>query len=336
MDKIKNIFNQNYIKNLFYNNKIEWTGKDYDFYYGLFTEYLNKKYDYVHASTVSFDLDFKNDIIFVYDVLNRKENITDYIHIYGKKEKEINFQKQNINKRFIIHQFGLTFSCCGGHQNCIVIDTYKKTLELYDPQGKYKPLKHKGYFDDVIKKIHSYMKKLYNIKNLKLLKPMKEKISFQSIELDNCENIKLDVYSDTGFCVIWTMFYIEQRIIHKNKDRYKVVKDINKKIADKKPEEKGSICYLISDYAKFIINLYNNLSLKEKILFNMKYNNKYEMYKNKLKNTTKELILAGIIAGTLYGLDRYTKKDKNTQLEEFRKSKKYPDLLNKIRNPRQK
>jgi hypothetical protein len=94
----------------------------------------------------------------------------------------------------------------------------------------------------------------------------------QSIEESKCLSYDslYDINSDIGFCVVWTMFYIEQRLHFEHKSRTEIVKGIMKYVDSGTLNDNA--CKVVRDYAGFVIKLYYDKSYFQRLKIHLLYN----------------------------------------------------------------
>ena len=203
-------------------------------------------------------------------------------------------------QRFFILPVGLTWATGGGHQNALIFDNKRKEVELFEPYGNLeKTIQNaaltnqnfkillKDLFDgDLIKYYNQpiYFQNMENFVTLltdgkyKFFSPVSylpEK-GLQEIEELKCKDLEqfYNINTKIGFCVAWTMFYIEQRVTNSDKTRTQLVK----KIFDRIDQGQGDnyVCRVIRDYTAFLLNLYDNKTLMDKLKFDFSTN--YKLY----------------------------------------------------------
>jgi hypothetical protein len=239
----------------------------------LFSDYLNTKYKNVTISKYRLVQLFNENLQFGY--LNTF-TFTNSLNI-----KLILEEFKNCDKEFIIYSTGINNNA-GGHQNAVIIN--KKTLEaeLFEPYGDYmETLKNLfkqfpdfgKYYNNDPTNLFNYNNYLNNIKGF--LKELNPKIKFfkpvdflpkkglQAIEEDHCDKTKFLVNTNIGFCVAWTMYFIEQRIKNPSKSRKFIIDNILKKVKEGKTT--SYVCELIRDYSSFIIKLHTNKSFFDRV-----------------------------------------------------------------------
>jgi hypothetical protein len=126
------------------------------------------------------------------------------------------------NKRFIYFNFVIHWSE-SSHANMIIIDLFNKTIERFEPHGKFNSYKY-GYSDsDINKKINQALKHI-GLTNYKYLPPTKlsPPIGLQAIA---------DAY--TGMCVTYCLIYLHLRIINPDVKQKELVNYLIKKKSTK-------------------------------------------------------------------------------------------------------
>lgn len=265
------------------NNKYQnWSGDMV--YFILFSDYLDQNYKNVYISKYKL-LQVVDEPSLKFDYLNQI-SLFDSIKIY-----DIIKEFENTDKEFIIYSIIIIFPLGGGHQNSLIIN--KKTLEaeLFEPYGDIDEIIKDNFAKDKIyKEIYDNTQQYFNSriyhnnienfidklnKKIKLFKPVDflPQKGFQSIEENFCNQNNYKINTDTGFCVAWTMYFIEYRIKYPNKPRNYIVNKIMKKVKEGKTDK--YVCKLIRDYTSFLLKLYNDKSFFDKVRLNWsakKYN----------------------------------------------------------------
>lgn len=239
----------------------------------LFNDYLNSKYKNVTVSKYRLVQVFNSPLQFGY--LNTF-TFTNSLNI-----KLLLEEFKNCDKEFIIYSTVINNNA-GGHQNAVLINTKTLEAELFEPYGDYNstiknlfskyPEFAKMYNNDPVN-LFNYNNYLNNIKGflnelnpkIKFFKPVDflPKKSLQEIEENECDKTKFLVNTNIGFCVAWTMYFIEQRIKYPSKSRKFVVDTILKKVKEGKTT--SYVCELIRNYSSFIMKLYTNKSFLDRI-----------------------------------------------------------------------
>ncbi len=111
----------------------------------------------------------------------------------------------------------------GTHANIILIDTHKKTIELFEPHGNRG---HKSELESVSrayykvsKNIERFFKK--NFSNYKYIPP-------SAYEPKDGLQVNLDAYS--GLCVTWSILYLHYRLLNPNTPQKRLVTYLDKKV----------------------------------------------------------------------------------------------------------
>lgn len=250
-------------------------------YWILFLEYLDKEYTQFYLAKYTLEYNTIDNVLYyrklipTIDLLHTKLNFTKL------QEPILNEYTSNIDKRFII--FSLSLTGIIGHQNALLIDTKKMEAEIFEPYGDIN--KVHGVKVDILNKekfyesIKNFLKALSPDKKIKLFSPENflPPKSLQEIEETECIKDVYKVDTDIGFCVAWTMFYLEHRIKNPNKNRNDIIKYIMAKV--KKGKTDKYICQLIRKYSLFLINLYKSKSFKERLKTNLIFKWKYYLLK---------------------------------------------------------
>ncbi len=244
-------------------------------YFTVFMEYLQKQYNNVKVS--NYYLMYNNTFSYT--------NIKSYnpIQINEETQKELIKEYSSNTKRFLIIPIGVLVLPYVGHSNVLVIDTHKKEAELFEPYGDIFDYS-KMYNRQLLIDKNTYYSDIYNFllkfdTKLKFFNPTTfiPVKGFQYIEELTCdikEKIgELSVNTYIGFCFIWTMFYIEQRIKNDNVSRKKLIDSLFNKIY--KSKESRYICKLVRNYAAFIISLYNKKSFTERLKLRIQFYKKF-------------------------------------------------------------
>ena len=206
------------------------------------------------------------EIFWIFQQLILPTNITDIIENFKKSEH-------------IILAIPIAIEIdIGAHANVIIIDKRYKTIERFEPNGKYEPINYN--YNQVLL---DNMLEMYFEKQLKYvyITPIETQpiIGFQTLEVH--ENDKMKKIGDPGgFCVAWCIWYIEQRVlydIHPLKLALKlIIKIRSKNISFKK---------LIRLYANNILKTRDIILEQLKIDINdIRNNNIDEKQKNNIRN----------------------------------------------------
>lgn len=131
---------------------------------------------------------------------------------------------KNTKKRFFYLFIGIELKIDNefqGHSNCIIFDKNTNQLERFEPKGSSIPINFNYHPEQLDKELYELFLPLSP--ELKYFKPSSyiPKISFQSFE--SSENISY-IGDPSGFCSLWTIWYIYMRMKYKDYSREKLVK----------------------------------------------------------------------------------------------------------------
>lgn len=286
--------------NLEINNKIcisfsSFTGVTLDVLVGLL--YLLNKHNNI-CSTLTEEFN-KNDKLnkFYNKIGLQNNNLTDYLNFEiiwsfykifypNDFDKEFLKCKNNTNVRFIIIPLGIELYN-GNHANYILYDTKNNEIERFEPNGANNPYKL-NYNPDMLDSIlENKFKSIIN--DIIYIRPKNylPKIGFQTI--DAMETSKFKKIGDPGgFCVSWSIWYVDMRINNSEIDRKILVKSIITKIK----KFNYSFKNIIRNYSSNITN-YRDEILKEGNIdindwLNEKFNNdQLTNINNKIKKIIK-------------------------------------------------
>lgn len=122
------------------------------------------------------------------------------------------------------------------------------------------------YINSIIKLFESFLTDFKFIKPVHFFPPGK---GFQQLEIEICDDINYKINSD-GFCVAWSLWYIELRLQNPNIPRKILVKktlnSFSKEFTNKDSKNKNDICKVIRDYSEFLMKLDSNKSFFQKNL----------------------------------------------------------------------
>ena len=223
------------------------------------------------------------------------------VNLFGKNDLNIDVYKEyfkiykDTKKRFTLfivwQQIGTNYN----QQNHSLVFLYDKKfneLELFDSAeqnlSKFKPL------------IKDFFTSIYGNK-LKIIYPYFHK-PFGILNGEKCDNF---LFTSTGFCAAWVLWYIEYRLTNINKTRKVVLRN-----AIKQFNKGDKICRVIRGYAMFIDKFleYYKLDVNEyrgyaKII-DLRTNKKYTI-------PLKIISLFGLTAGILYIIKKLNLNFKN-------------------------
>lgn len=132
-------------------------------------------------------------------------------------KKSFNKCKNDVNIRFIVLYFGIFYTGKSGtisHANCIIYDKFYETCEIFEPYG--------SNHSDVafnIEFMYSVVKvallKLFNVSNVYLPDDYCPYNSFQRLAKNNI----LTNFSSSGFCLAWSIWYVDAKLSNFNNNR---------------------------------------------------------------------------------------------------------------------
>jgi ankyrin repeat protein len=158
----------------------------------------------------------------------------------------------NPNKKYIIIPIGIEIKD-NSHSNYLFYDKKTKEIERFEPHGHSHPSGFDYNSDILDKRLKEYF---INIdENIKYIKPMDylPKIGFQ--QLDIYENKNKKIGDPMGFCALWAIWYIDNRITYYDLDRKILVNNMIKQMK----ENNISFKNMIRNYAKNIIDIRDNI-----------------------------------------------------------------------------
>jgi hypothetical protein len=241
-----------------------FTGNLLDILIGLV--YLMKKHGEYVCSVLSDDI-HKKDLCSKYK-LNNQNNLNNIVSnnrcelinfelVWSNKKLTIspnfftNFANcmKNSNKKFIIIPLGIEMNE-GSHAGYIIYDIENKELERFETYGGGNSL-YGTYYDSSLldDKIEQRFKEIDN--DIKYVKPYDflPKISFQLLDIS--EKYKKKIGDPYGFCALWSIWYVDNRIKYKEIPRKKLVDVLLKNAKEKNISFKN----LIRNYAINIIEI---------------------------------------------------------------------------------
>lgn len=256
--------------NLFY------TGSRIDILFGLI--YLLKQFNittsisnnfYKNDDIKNYYLEFKN-IKLNNDFLNF-EIIWDGQKIFYPNNliEEINTFKADKNKNFYVIPIGIELGD-KAHANILIYDKKNNSLERFEPHGNTYP-RNFNYFpnklDNLLKNFFSNIFMKLNYINIKEILP---KIGFQTLELlEHSKNKQLG--DPGGFCAVWCIWYVFNRIKFNDIDNKKLVNKLIQKIN----LNNLSLKNIIRNFSKEIIVIRDELLQKSNLNINLWINNSY-------------------------------------------------------------
>jgi ankyrin repeat protein len=182
-----------------------------------------------------------------------------------------NFVKciSNNKKKFIIVPLGIEMKE-GSHAGYLIYDIAKKELERFETYGSGISLYGTHYDANLLdEKIEQKFKELND--NIKYIKPYDflPKISFQLSDI--LEKQKKKIGDPFGFCALWSIWYVDNRIKYNEIPREKLVEILINNTKEKNISFKN----MIRNYAINIINIRDNILKKANIDINDWLNEQY-------------------------------------------------------------
>lgn len=223
-----------------------------------------------NGMAINVDYEFFNFQIFWID-----NNIVFPSQFRDSISKCIKTESQFIVIPLLINKNGI------GHYNSIIIDNNTKTIERFEPNG-YCVSEEYNYngelLDNIIKN-----ELLTQFVDYKYIKPC-DYLPFHGFQqFDNL--YRDDVIGDPhGFCLIWTIYYIELRIMNPNRKLSKIINSLLRIIKTLDISFKS----VIRNYGMNITNLRNEIMNKYDVSIN-DWNN-HTISHNKLQLITNDLI----------------------------------------------
>lgn len=183
---------------------------------------------------------------------------------------EKNFEQiiKKPKKRFIIIPLGIELKI-GSHANYLLYDKKLNQIERFEPYGATSPPNfnyNSALLDQILK---SKFEKL--VTNIKYIKPSDylPKIGFQF--LDSAEKKSHKIGDPGGFCALWAIWYVDQRLTYYDIDRKMLVNKMLKEIKLRNISFKD----LIRNYSKNIIKIREDIFSSANITINDWLNDQY-------------------------------------------------------------
>lgn len=172
-------------------------------------------------------IDYNKDVLYISEKNEFNPNVfKDYFKEYKDTKKRFTL--------FVVQQQTISNKCIDYHSIVFLYDKKYNELELFDSSNQN------------FQKFKSFIKKFFTAiygDKLKIFYPYFQK-PFGIIEDDKCNDF---LYTSSGFCVAWSLWYIEYRLTNVNKSRNIVLKN-----AIKEFKKGDKICRVIRGYAMFI------------------------------------------------------------------------------------
>lgn len=169
--------------------------------------------------------------------------------------------------RYIYFKITFIISDNNGHANIILYDKQKNTLERFDSYG-HVPFQEsndldvflKSYFSELLPKFTYYTPKdIFG-----------DSLGFQALSKDDKIYVK-KTGDPTGYCLAWTIWYIEQRMQNPNIHPRDIVKKVKNNIMTNNKENKKNIFIdFIRNYSQVLTN--EKIDVYKKAGINKEYN----------------------------------------------------------------
>lgn len=263
-------------------NDKNWDGA-YMYYLTFYSDYINKTYKNVCAYE-SYVIWGFNEGLYTYG----RVKAIKYSENNSKRELLVNTIK-NCKKRFVIIPIAI-MQAMGvnmvAHFNMIIYDTKLNEVELFDSMGKTHEFQNHPMYNKYIYDIKEFFNGVIGSK-YKFFEPVSffpKGKEFQYLEINLCKSENFNINSNAGFCVIWGMWYAEERLKNENISRKKLVATFLKKFektvniikTSKDPEavekyiQSLPICNVVRNYTQFVWNLTKSKTFLERL--NIKLN----------------------------------------------------------------
>ena len=127
------------------------------------------------------------------------------------------------------------------HANMLIYDRTKNVIEHFEPYGSI----------GVSHKIYENLKNMFNFLNVKYLSPSIV-CPMQGPQMkDRKCIIQVPLFKSVGFCIIWTLWYTELRLLHPEMSSSALIKRYSK--------DEDELCIFLISYSKFINKFVNKI-----------------------------------------------------------------------------
>lgn len=255
------------------NNFCLFTGHTLDVLVGLI--YLLKKHNDV-CSVTNFNFTKNKTLCDFYRsnglIMNNDCDFINFELLWVKQKlyiiEDFTNKIMKCNKRFIILPLGIDM-VYASHSNYIIIDNHLKEIERFEPHGYKSPFGLDYNATLLDNTLELKFKSINN--NYKYIKPFDflPKIGFQIFESQEIKNKKIG--DPEGFCALWSIWYVDMRLLQKDLDRKVLVNTLIKSIRNNNISFKN----LIRNYAVEILQIRDALLSKINIDINDFINENY-------------------------------------------------------------
>ncbi len=136
-----------------------------------------------------------------------------------KIPKNLNNAFKTINKRYLVILIGIILPQCN-HTNILLYDNKNKNIERFEPHGSTFPINYNYYPDILDEKLNLLFLSINESIHYISPKSYLPKIGFQWF--DSCDIKCKNINDPGGFCGVWCIWYVEQRLKY-NISRNKLV-----------------------------------------------------------------------------------------------------------------
>jgi ankyrin repeat protein len=185
--------------------------------------------------------------------------------------------------RFIFFKLTLLASANGTHANIIIFDKESGILERFEPYGEIPYLETENLDEMITDKIGTFLSRYLKAKNMKLTyyspKDLFGGVSFQIISNDMNSKVK-KMGDPVGFCLAWTLWYLEMRIKNPNVDPKTLIsKSVSKIKGTEKTDYQNQLFIdFIRNYAASLDDEKNKIivsaGLSEQYVYNLQFSQK--------------------------------------------------------------
>ena len=151
-----------------------------------------------------------------------------------------------------------------GHANILLYSKKTNEIERFDPFGS-------GYDNELDVKLENYFSDI--IPNIKYITPRDymSTVGFQKIDVSESQNEYIG--DPEGYCVAWSLWYVDMRITFLNIERTKLIKYIMQQIGEKHMKYRS----IIRNYSRNITKIRDNILNKADMEVNQYVNGEYNI-----------------------------------------------------------
>ena len=195
-----------------------------------------------------------------------------YYKLFLSNEFIANFNKCRIRSRFIIIPLGIELRK-GNHANYLIYDNKKKEIERFEPYGSNSPYKF-DYNSELLDKILETKFREID-QNIKYIRPKDylPKIGFQYFDAIESKTEKIG--DPSGFCAVWSIWYVDNRLKYSDIDRKTLIKQLLNNIKQRNLAFKN----LIRNYSRYVTELRDRVLRLADLSINDWINEQYDKTK---------------------------------------------------------